>query len=313
MFSPDYMSTVWSAAPTPLLADGSLDIPSVQRLADHHQALGVRGVFIGGTCGEGPFLDTSLLHQLAAETVRAVAGRAAVALQITDNSAQRMIENVRRYADTGVDLFVIAPPFMSLNPDQEYLYELYAAVVDASPIPIGLYHRGKYSSVILEAATMARLARLPKVVTIKDSACLEEDTKVIIAERDALRTKGKTFFAYNGNEFDVVGAAKSGYDGMTVGGGCFNAGAVAAIFRLAKEGKLDEAQVLQERLNNLMYTIFGGKKIACWLAGEKQMMVELGIFSTNTCVINYKLTGECANDIRTLPQQDRDFLLMGKY
>ena len=25
MFTPDHMSTVWSAAPTPLLADGTLD------------------------------------------------------------------------------------------------------------------------------------------------------------------------------------------------------------------------------------------------------------------------------------------------
>ena len=312
MFSTDFMSTVWSAAPTPLLPDGSLDIASVHRLADHHDALGVRGVFIGGTCGEGPFLDTKVLRALAEETVKAVNGRGAVAMQITDNSAQRMKENIRRYADAGIDVFVIAPPFMSLNADQEYLYDLYASVVEASPVPVGIYHRGKASSVTVEASTIARLARLPKVVTVKDSASSPDDASVIVAERDRLRAAGKNFFAYNGNEFDCVGAAVAGYDGMTVGGGCFNAGAVASIFQLAKRGEAEEARRQQERLNNLMFTIFGGKNISCWLAGEKQLMVELGIFSHNTCVINYHLTRECALSIHDISKDDINFMLKGK-
>ena len=86
MFNRDFMSTVWSAAPTPLTADGKLDRDAVFKLSEHHVKLGIKGVFIAGTCGEGAYMSDSMTAELAKLTVRAAAGRMAVAMQITDNS-----------------------------------------------------------------------------------------------------------------------------------------------------------------------------------------------------------------------------------
>ena len=41
------------------------------------------------------------------------------------------------------------------------------------------------------------------------------------------------------------------------------------------------------------------------------MMVELGVFSSNTCEINYHLTSECANAIKGISPDDRNFMLKG--
>ena len=134
-----------------------------------------------------------------------------------------------------------------------------------------------------------------------------DDGKVLIAARNALR--GKTqLYVYNGNEFDCVTPAQMGYDGMMVGGGCFHARMTKAIFELAKAGKIDEAKALQERMNDLMFDVFGGKEIACWLAGQKQIMVDLGVFSTNKCIINYQLTPSCAAAIKTAMQREKEFI-----
>lgn len=301
------MSNVWSAAPTPYTEDWKIDEDSIQRLADHHYKMGVRGVFIGGTSGEGPFLPDNMRHQLAVATVKANAGRIATALQITDNSAVRMIENLKKVADTGIDMAVIAPPFFTLNLTQEYIYDMYAQVIEASPIPIGLYHRGNNPKI--EAATLVKIAALPKVLTVKDSVCTPKDSTCLLRARDELRAN-KDFYAYYGNEFDCVTPAILGYDGMMVGGGCFNARMVKQVFETAKAGKIEEAKVLQERLNNLMFDVFGGQNISCWLAGQKQIMVELGIFRMNKCIINYQLTKECAAKIKVAIKREKEFLVV---
>ena len=47
---------IWSATPTPLTADLTIDLPSVGRLIRDALAGGIEGVFLAGTCGEGPWL-----------------------------------------------------------------------------------------------------------------------------------------------------------------------------------------------------------------------------------------------------------------
>ena len=58
-----------------------------------------------------------------------------------------------------------------------------------------------------------------------------------------------------------------------------------------------------------MYDVFGGRDIQCWLAGEKQLMVELGVFTTNRCIINYRLTPECAAALKGALDRERDWLV----
>lgn len=308
MFNTDFMSTVWSAAPTPFTADGKLDCDAIFKLADHHAKLGVKGVFIAGTCGEGAYLADDVLSELAKLTVEAAAGRMAVAMQITDNSVPRLMDNLKRGVDAGIDMAVIAPPNVAINYDQDYLYNIYSSVAKASPIAMGIYHRGAAAPINMQAETIAKLAEIDNIITLKDSACKEHDTNVILSARDTLR-KSKKFFAYCGNEFDCVGAALAGYDGMTIGGGCFNGKMAKEIFELAKAGKVDEAKALQERMNALMFDIFGGPKITCWLAGQKQLMVELGIFSSNYCLCNYKLDKDYLPTIKAAIEREKEYLI----
>lgn len=308
MFNTDFMSTVWSAAPTPFTADGKLDKEAIFKLADHHAKLGIKGVFIAGTCGEGAYMSDSTTYELAKLTVEAAAGRMAVSMQITDNSIPRLLDNLKRGVDAGIDMAVIAPPNVAINYDQDYLYNIYSTVAKASPIAMGIYHRGAAAPVNMQAETIAKLAEIDNIITLKDSACKEHDTQVILAARDTLCQK-KQFFAYCGNEFDCVGAALAGYNGMTIGGGCFNGKMAKDIFELAKAGKVDEAKALQERMNALMFDIFGGPKITCWLAGQKQLMVEMGIFSSNYCLCNYKLDPAYLPTIQAALEREKEYLV----
>ena len=307
MFDTSFMSTVWSAAPTPFTADGKLDREAIFKLADHHAKLGIKGVFIAGTCGEGPYLADGVIAELAKQTVEAAAGRMKVAMQITDNSLPRLLDNLKRGADAGIDMAVIAAPSVAIHYDQDYLYDLYSKTAKATPLAVGIYYRGAKASVNLLAETVAKLAEIDNIVMLKDSCCMEHDTGIILGARDALRGK-KDFFAYCGNEFNCVGAALAGYDGMTIGGGCFNGKMAKEIFELARAGKLDEAKALQTRMNDFMYDIFGGKNITCWLDGQKQLMVELGIFSSNYCLCNYHLDKDYLPVIKSAMEREKAYL-----
>ena len=295
---------VWSAMPTPFTTDWKLDHESVKRLVEHQIKLGIKGLFIGGTSGEGPWLMQAMLQELSQVTAEAVNNRIPVAVQITDNSAGRMLDHLGAIANTGIDIAVIAPPFFQMRPTSDFITRLYQQVIDASPLPIGLYHRGKHSAVIVEGETLAALAANPKVIMIKDSS----DDPVSKAAFLKRKQEKPEMLLLNGNEFDCVPYLLDGYDGLLLGGACFNGGMAGKIFALTKAGKIDQAKTIQARMNELMYIVFGGKEITCWLAGQKQILVELGLFSTCNTLINFQLTPECAAAIKGAVRDYRDEL-----
>ncbi|MEI8078894.1 MAG: dihydrodipicolinate synthase family protein, partial [bacterium] len=104
-------SGVWSAAPTPFTDTMELDVPAIKRMVEHHVRLGVAGLFLAGTNGEGPWMTDAQRRLLVKTVVRSTAGRMPVAVQVSDNSAARILDNMRRAHEDGADLAVIAPPY----------------------------------------------------------------------------------------------------------------------------------------------------------------------------------------------------------
>jgi len=305
-FSMNQFDGTWSAMSTPLTLDGRVDASAVPKLVEHQLKLGIKGLFLCGTAGEGPFLPDAERLRLINLTVRYAAGRLPIAVQITDNSAERMIANLNCYQDLGIDIAVIAPPFFQLNVTDDFIYDLYAQVIEASQIPVGIYNRGKFSSVLITPETLGRILDNPKVLLVKDSASQEDYKQAILAAK--ARRKGM-LAALCGDEFACVPYLRDGYDGVLFGGGCFNGAYAAEMHRLVRAGKQEEAQRLQEHLNEVMFKVFGGKKIACWLAGQKELMVRLGVFNTSRCLINYKLNEECSKAIDEVLRDEKSWLV----
>ena len=49
-------------------------------------------------------------------------------------------------------------------------------------------------------------------------------------------------------------------------------------------------------MNDLMLRVYG-PKIECWLTGLKELLVQMGVFSTNTNLLEYPLTADCRRQI----------------
>ena len=302
----NFKAGVWSAAPTPFTTGGSIDSESIKRLTEHHLRLGIDGVFLCGTSGEGPWITHKMSKVIAETTVKAAAGRLKVAIQVTDNSSIRILDNIAQFTDSGVDVVIMAAPFFQRNETQEYLKNMFLEVLDKSPLPVGFYHLGKFANTFIETKTTIHLMEHPNLIMLKDSSSDEKAMKQFVAHA---KTLDNPPLLLNGNEFNTVPYLQAGYDGALFGGACFNGYMSNLILKTACEGDFSAAQSWQDRMSNMMTEIFGGEGFPYWLAAQKQVLVELGIFNTNKTIINYSLPPEGYKVLKATIDREKEFLL----
>ena len=295
---------VWSAAPTPFTDDWKVDVESVRRMVDHHLRLGVRGLFLCGTCGEGPLLPDGERRRLVQAVVERAAGRLAVALQVTDNSALRILDNIALAREDGADIAVIAPPYFMSNANPRTLQNLYLQAIRESPLPVGVYDRGTYSSILIPESVLASAYAEKNVVLVKDSSGQPARREVALAAR-AMRPELRLL---DGDEFRCVEYLRAGYDGLLLGGGIFNGYLAREIIAAVAAGDFVLAEQHQDRMNRMMWDVYGGKDIACWLSGLKNLLVEMGIFTTWKNIPDYPLTEACVQAIAQVLDRDRALL-----
>jgi 4-hydroxy-tetrahydrodipicolinate synthase len=84
------------------------------------------------------------------------------------NSTEHTIALTRQAKEAGADAALIVCPYYN-KPTQEGLYQHYKAVHDSVDLPIIIYNIPGRSSVDMTNATMARLAKLPNIVGVKDA------------------------------------------------------------------------------------------------------------------------------------------------
>ena len=295
---------VWSAAPTPFTDDWKVDVESVRRMVEHHLRLGVRGLFLCGTCGEGPLLPEGERRRLVQSVVECANGRLVVAVQVTDNSALRILDNMALAREDGADIAVIAPPYFMSNANPRTLQNLYLQAIRESPLPVGVYDRGTYSSILIPESVLASAYAEKNVVLVKDSSGQLARRDVALAAR-ALRPELRLL---DGDEFRCVEYLRAGYDGLLLGGGIFNAYLAGQIIAAVAAGDMALAEQCQDRMNRMMWDVYGGKDIACWLSGLKKLLVEMGIFTTWKNIPDYPLTEACVQAIAQVLDRDRALL-----
>lgn len=302
---PEQFEGVWSATPTPLDDNMRVDSASIRRMVAHHLRLGIKGLFLAGTCGEGPWLPKRERRRLVKSTVAAARRRLTIAVQVTDNSSARILDNVAIAKEDGADMAVIAPPLFLMNATPANIEKLYLDAIERSPLPIGIYDRGSHGAVLVPDQVLKTIYSHEKVHAIKDSSADPRRRAIALA----VRKKRPQIRLLNGDEFHCDEYMAAGYDGLMLGGAIFNGHLASLIMEAAQSGDLEKASDLQQRMNKIMFAIYGGPKITCWLSGLKKYLVEIGVFSTWKNYLQYPLTPSCEKAIARVIAQDADVLL----
>jgi len=295
---------VWSAAPTPFNSDWSVDVESLRKMVDHHLRLGVKGLFLCGTAGEGPAMTDADRSKVVEVVKGQGCDRLLLAVQVTDNSPARVFDNIRRAAAAGADIAVVAHPYFMMNATPANITDFYLECVRGSSLPVGLYDRGTHSAYGVPLESLKQVCLEPNLLLLKDSSCDMTRAKVVL-EAKATRPE---LHLLTGYEFGCVDYLKAGYDGLLFGGAVFNGHMAKLIMTAAAKEDFVQAQALQDKMNELMWRVFGGKDCSCWLTGQKQLLVEMGLFKTNLNHYKYPLTDACAQAIKAVVSDYRQFL-----
>jgi len=280
---------IWSAVPTPLSSDLKVDESSVERMVHAAVHDGIQGLFLAGTCGEGPWLPDREKQVLVKAAVRAAGGKLKIAVQASDNSVPRILDNVEAAAAAGADYAIIASPATFLNATPERIVAHFTCAVNASPLPVGIYDLGNHRPVIIPEVQLKEIYLLPNVHLIKDSSGTASRRSAALAARQ----EKPSLQLFNGDEFHCMDYLRAGYDGFMFGGAAAVAPQLHRIVQLYDAGRVADAQAVDAAMKETLFGIYGGKDIACWLTGLKYHMVRRGLFTTTSSFLGYPLTDEC--------------------
>jgi 4-hydroxy-tetrahydrodipicolinate synthase len=164
-------------------ADGKVDYAALERLVDWHVAQGTDGLVPVGTTGESPTVDVTEHEKIIATVVRRAAKRIPVIAGAGGNATTEAIELTKFSRDAGADATLQVIPYYN-KPTQEGLYRHFAAIAEAVDLPMVLYNIPTRCVVSLTPETVARLAKLPQVVAIKEATGSMDQTSEILARCD---------------------------------------------------------------------------------------------------------------------------------
>ncbi|MGO9995496.1 MAG: 4-hydroxy-tetrahydrodipicolinate synthase [Steroidobacteraceae bacterium] len=153
---------------TPMTADGALDWPAWDRLLDFHIRQGTDGIVVAGTTGESPVLSVDEIEELTRRAVARCQGKLKVIVGAGTHSTATTVARTRTLSRLGVDAVMFVTPYYN-KPPQEGLYRHFMAAADASAVPVVLYNVPSRTAVDLLPATVARLARHPQIVALKEA------------------------------------------------------------------------------------------------------------------------------------------------
>jgi 4-hydroxy-tetrahydrodipicolinate synthase len=252
MFKGSYVALV-----TPF-KDGVLDLDTLKKLVDWHVAEGTHGLVPVGTTGESPTLSHAEHGQVIEEVVRAAAGRIPVIAGAGSNNTAEGIDLIRHAERAGADGALVVTPYYN-KPTQRGLIAHYTAMHDASTLPIIIYNIPGRSVVDMTPETMGELARLPRIVGVKDATGRIER----VSQQRA--TCGTDFIQLSGEDATALGFNAHG------GTGCISV--TANVQSATLRGDYAAALDYQDRLMPLHEAIF----IEPGLAGAKYGLSRLGL------------------------------------
>src|SRR4029077_4107424 len=159
---------------------GEVDFDALGRLVDWHVEQGTDCLAPVGTTGESPTLDHDEHERVIAAVVERAAGRIKVMAGTGSNSTKEAIRLTRFAKRAGADGALMVGPYYN-KPTQEGYYRHFATVAEAVDLPIVLYNiPGRTGSNMLPE-TIARLAKLPAIVGIKEATGSLDQASAIAA------------------------------------------------------------------------------------------------------------------------------------
>ncbi len=247
--SDTFFSGSITALITPMNRDGSLDFASFEKLVDWQIREGTSALCAVGTTGESPTLSHAEHHAVVERTIKVSAGRVPVIAGAGSNSTSEAVDLAQYAEKAGANAVLVVAPYYN-KPTQEGLYRHYMAIADAISIPVIVYNIPGRSIVDISVETMARLARHPNIIGVKDA------TANLLRPLQVRHAVEKRFNQLSGEDGTAVAFLAAGGDGCISVTANVAPALCANVQKAWQEGRAQDAIAIQDKLLPLHDTLF---------------------------------------------------------
>ncbi len=234
---------------TPMDRFGEVDYESLERLVDLHVKSGTNGIVSVGTTGESATVTVEEHIKIVLKTLEFADGRIPVIAGTGANATHEAITFSKMFAGSGVAGCLSVVPYYN-KPSQEGLFQHFSAIAESTDLPQILYNVPGRTVADLQPETVARLSKFENIVGLKDAT---GDLSRVAKHRELC---GEEFILLSGDDATSLEFIAAGGNGIISVTNNIAPAAMSELVHLALEGKLEQAQAINQQLLTLHRDLF---------------------------------------------------------
>lgn len=297
------VGVVNAATPTPIKADGSFDKVSAKKLCKHWINIGLDGVLVLGTMGEGLLLSDEVRNRFVETALSEAGDKVTIFVSTADVSRARALERAKRYQSMGAHCIVLClTPKVSVDKaiaDVKY-------VADNCTTPCAYYEIPENTGTALVLNDILDILSHKNIHAFKDSS-----NNALLAQAVASKQYHPEGVAMlDGTEYRTAFAAMLGYDGVLHGGGVMTGKWVRKILEEAKAGRIENAVELDRQKAFFIAKIYNRfSRSLKNVAGQKYALKLLGAMDCEAVLIEQSLDDASRAIIQKAVEENKQWLV----
>ena len=257
---------------TPMDQNGDVDFDALKALIEFHIKSGTSAIVAVGTTGESSTLNVKDHVKVVMKSSEFADGRIDIIAGNGANSTAEAVILSKLFAGTAIRAGLNVTPYYN-KPTQEGLYQHYKEIAESCDLAQILYNVPGRTAVDLLPETVARLAKLPNIIGIKDA------TGDLNRLTELQAVVPESFILLSGDDQTGCEFVLQGGDGVISVSTNIAPVQMNKMCQLAIEGKAEEARKIDKTLASIHDKLF----VESNPIPVKWACAELGLIPTADC------------------------------
>jgi dihydrodipicolinate synthase/N-acetylneuraminate lyase len=236
---------------TPFDSDGDLDLDAHRHNLTTLWEAGIRGFVIGGSNGEGPYLERGERSRLVSAARETLGSEAHLMCGVMAETVRGARDQMTETADGGADSILCLTPTTLARNRVDVVEGYFTAVADEAPLPVLLYSVPNTTAYNLPEESVASLSGHHQIVGMKDSSGDPVRMQRLVTSTPS------DFVLWSGSSQALTLAVTAGAHGVITGSGNYAPRLVLNTLAAALESPLS-ARTLQATLSQISRTVESG-------------------------------------------------------
>lgn len=187
-------------------SNGDIDKENVKKLVNWYASLGVKGLYVCGSTGEGCLLNLDERKQMCEAAIEAANRRVAIIIHVGAAATKDSIELARHAEEFGADA-ISAVPSIFYKHSEKAIENHWNEIINSANLPFIIYNIPQLTGYNLSDELLVKMSKNPRVIGVKNSAEVSHQ----ITNFKALG--GEDFLVFNGPDEQYLAGRIMGADG----------------------------------------------------------------------------------------------------